>query len=1020
MFSLVGVLSVAPISGLPTEVPDVSRLPVPLQRTIDYQQEVMPLFQMRCYSCHGPEKQKSGLRLDLKRTAFAGGQRGPAILPGRSSESLLVHYIAGLDDEMRMPPAKGGGKPLSVDEIALVRAWIDQGASWPGELESPSVPSRTEHWAFQPVRRPSLPKLPEHSWPRNEIDLFIWERLHQNNLEPSSEADRRTLIRRVSFDMVGLPPTPDEINAFVRDDSLDAYERMVDRILNSPRYGERWARHWLDSIHFGETHGYDKDKTRPNAWPYRDYLIRSFNQDKPYSCFVEEQLAGDILFPDAPDGVMALGFLAAGPWDFVGHVELPETKTDGLIARYNDRDDMVMTTMATFQSLTVHCARCHDHKFDPIRQEDYYRLQSVFAGIDRADRWFDSDPVIFRARKQLLAEKKRLDSQQEKLNQAVLRSSPTVFRLIDARRDELKKQIASLVKSTDQESPGNGYHSEITAKADMTKWVQIDLKKKVPVDEIVLVPARPTDFADTPGFGFPVRFRVEVSDASDFSRPKLLLDRTDADFPNPGNTAVVVQAHGEEVRWVRVTATRLWERTSDYVFALAELQVQSAGQNAAVGASVEALDSIEAGRWSKRFLSDGFDSRKRLDLSQEAMATAAKQKSLLEEELQLLSTERAALVVKLVDEETRKELAATQTGLAHIQEQMARLPAPSQVFAVGNDFPSAGNFKPAREPRPVHVLKRGEVKQPTHLADPGSLSCLPGLESRFDLAGATGEGPRRAALAHWITTPSNMLTRRSIVNRVWHYHFGRGLVETPNDFGHMGAQPSHPELLDWLAFWFLDHGESLKKLHRLILTSAVYRQSSAQRVEGARVDSENRFLWRMNRSRLDAESLRDTILEVAGRLDPTMGGPSVQQFMFKDDHSPVYDYSLFDIESPAAFRRSVYRFIVRSVPDPFMETMDCPDPSLLTPKRSTTMTALQALALLNDPFVLRQAEVFAGQAVKAAPEDVEKQVQVVWERALGRPPIGSELSKLVDYTRQYGTTNLCRLVFNTSEFVFVD
>ena len=298
------------------------------------------------------------------------------------------------------------------------------------------------------------------------------------------------------------------------------------------------------------------------------------------------------------------------------------------------------------------------------------------------------------------------------------------------------------------------------------------------------------------------------------------------------------------------------------------------------------------------------------------------------------------------------------------------------------------------------------------------IGSVPGPDSQFEIADMTDEGARRAALASWITDPKNLLTRRSIVNRVWHYHFGRGLVETPNDFGHMGALPTHPELLDWLAFWFLDNGESLKQLHRLLVTSATYRQSSANSPEFSRLDSDNRYLWRMNRARLDAETVHDSMLLISGKLDPTMGGPAVQQFYFKDDHSPVYDYTQFDVDSPAGHRRSIYRFTVRSVPDPLMDSLDCPDASILTPKRSVTVTALQALATLNNPFVLQQCEHLAARVASAG--DLKKQITQAYQLALNRQPTRKELKQLLPFAEKNGMASVCRVIFNTSEFMFVD
>ncbi|HVY68906.1 MAG TPA: DUF1549 domain-containing protein, partial [Verrucomicrobiae bacterium] len=461
--------------------------------------------------------------------------------------------------------------------------------------------------------RPPLPPSPKQGTAANPIDLFIRAKLAEQKLEPSPEADRATLIRRLYFDLTGLPPTPEAVEAFVRDRKADAYERLVDSLLASPRYGERWARHWLDTVHFGETHGYDKDKLRPNAWPYRDYVIRALNQDKPYSRFAQEQLAGDVLYPDDPDGIVALGFISAGPWDYVGHVELPESKTDGLIARYNDRDDMVMTTFSTFQSLTVHCARCHDHKFDPVSQRDYYSLQAVFAGVDRANRPFDADPAVFRQRRKLLAEQRPLEQRQKEIQDELAKITSADLAELDRQLAAVQARLSTNSPTAGKTSPSNGYHSGIDSSRDTTKWVQVEFPENVTLDEIRLIPARPTDFPDTPGFGFPARFKIEVSAAPGFAQQEVIDDHTGADFKNPGDTPYVVTVKGKPVRSIRVTATRLWERTGDYVFALAELQSTASGQNVARDAKVTALDSIESGRWAKKFLVDGFGSRAALE-----------------------------------------------------------------------------------------------------------------------------------------------------------------------------------------------------------------------------------------------------------------------------------------------------------------------------------------------------------------------------------------------------------------------
>ncbi|MHB1427046.1 MAG: DUF1549 and DUF1553 domain-containing protein, partial [Gemmataceae bacterium] len=639
----------------------------------------------------------------------------------------------------------------------------------------PAIANAARHWAYQPLHDPPIPSIKDHNWIRTPIDAFVLAKLEAKGLTPSPPADRRTLLRRVAFDLLGLPPTPAEMEAFLSDRSPDAYEKVVDRLLASPHYGERWARHWMDVIHFAETHGHDQDVPRENAWPYRDYLIRSFNDDKPYGRFIEEQLAGDVLWPDDPQALVAAGFIAAGPWDESSLRDIRDDSIDRKIGQYLDRDDMVTTTMSTFVSATVHCARCHHHKFDPIAQKDYYRLQAVFAGVDRADHPYDADP--------LLAHKRR--SLQQRL--AIARIGRTAI-------------------------------------------------------------------------GLPVA----------------------------------------------------------------------------------------------------------------------------------------------------------------LETRLAELPPRQLIYAGTSDFEPQGSFKPANACRPVYVLRRGDIKQPGEAVGPGALSCLPGLEGRFQLAHPGNEGSRRAALAKWLSDPRNVLTWRSIVNRIWHYHFGRGIVATPNDFGRMGAAPTHPELLDWLALRFRDSGGSLKKLHRLIVTSAVYVQSSRHRPDCARVDADNQYLWRMNRSRLDAESVRDAVLRVTGKLDLKMGGPSIKQFVQSPGihRTPKVDYQAFDVDSPGNYRRSVYRFLFRTLPDPFMDTLDCPDASQFTPVRGSSVTALQALAMLNDRFMVRQSEHFAARLSKSSP-DLGKQIEIAYLLALSRPPSLEETARLLAFAKKHGLANVCRLIFNSNEFMFV-
>jgi mono/diheme cytochrome c family protein len=986
------------------------------ESAIDFVTAIQSLFAQRCYQCHGPDEQEGGLRLDLRSAALAGGESGPVIVPRKSSESRLFRLVAGLEQGSRMPKK---GAPLSDAEIGLIRTWIDQGGNWPEAVAEVRPATGSNWWSLVPAMRPLIPDVTNQQFLiRNPVDAFVAKKLEEMHLEQSPEADRPTLIRRVTFDLTGLPPTPDEVDLFVGDDGADAYERLVDQLLKSPRYGERWARHWLDAVHFGETHGYDKDKLRPNAWPYRDYVITSFNNDKSYSRFVQEQLAGDVLFPEEPGAIAGLGFIAAGPWDYVGHVELPIGKSDGLIARYNDRDDMVMTTISTFQSLTVHCARCHDHKFDPITQKDYYNLQAVFAGVDRAERPFDADPKLHQDRQKLLAEQQRLEK--------------TLKRLVKERDGKTSSELMSLNKELEGarrrletaggvdssvKSPSNGYHSAVENRADSVKWVEVDLGVASPLDELALWPAHPVDFADTPGFGFPIRFKVEISTGPEFAEPEVILDRSTKDVANPADHPFWVPLNSKKARFIRVTATRLWERTHDYIFALAEIQVFSGGTNVARGVSVRALDSIEGGLWAKGNLVDGYTSRGKL--SERRAGEEVGNIEQLQSSVDRLSQAREEKFQSLVGDALRGLIASAEAELNSVTNRLAKLPKPQLVYAGASTFTPEGNFTSASGVRPVFVLARGDVKRPKEEAIPSGIPTVPGPQADFAIDPSQDEGKRRAALARWITDPANLLTRRSIVNRVWQYHFGKGIVETPNDFGRMGALPTHPQLLDWLAFWFLDNGESFKSLHRLIVSSAAYRQSSVVRPDAAAIDADNRYLWRMNRTRLEAEALRDSMLLVSGKLDLRMGGPSDRQFFFKDDHSPVYDYTRFDVDGPDGSRRSIYRHIVRSVPDPFMECLDAADACQLVARRYTTLTPQQALALLNNPFVLRQCEHFA-ERLRSERKDLASQVLLACRWALGRAPTGEEAKKFEEYAERNGLANLCRVLFNSPEFSFLD
>jgi len=961
-----------------------------------FTQQVAPIFEQRCVSCHGGKSPRGGLSLTTSKLALQGGATGAVIVPGKPDTSLLIEKISGTK-----PAMPRGGPALKPDQVATLRKWIEQGAKWPEGVTLKDRSSTETWWSFRPLTKVELPAMKKKEWVRTPIDAFILARLEKEGLTPSAEADRRTLIRRLSFDLHGLPPTPDEIDVFVKDTDPKAYEKLVEKLLASPRYGERWARHWLDVVHYGDTHGYDKDKLRPNAWPYRDYVIRAFNEDRPYSRFVKEQIAGDVFYSDTRDGIAGLGFLAAGPWDFVGQVELREGTLDKKITRTLDRDDMVATTINTFTSLTVQCARCHDHKFDPIAQEDYYSLQAVFAAVDRADRPYEVDPAVAAKRIELKKTLATLSEKRQKLDAKVREQAGPELAKIDAELAELQKKQKTPVR------PEFGYHSQISAKQDVVKWVQVDLGQAQEVASLIYVGCHDNFNNIGAGFGFPVRFKIEISEDAEFKNATIVVDQTKIDFPNPGVKPQSVQVGGKKARHVRVTATKLAPRQNDYIFALAELAVLDAkGVNLAAGKGVSALDSIEAPvRWRKSNLVDGY-------FYDAVPANVLPRITALNEQRKKI-LDRVGGTVKADIETIEREQKETE-------KKLTALPPPGMVYAAATHFTGAGGFMPTLgKPRPIFVLHRGSEKNPRQEVGPGTVQFLPDLEGRFKLKPDDNEGERRAALVRWIIDDKNPLTWRSAINRVWHYHFGVGLVDTPNDFGQMGSKPSHPELLDWLAVEFRDKGQSLKHLHRLIVLSNTYRQVAAHNPAAAKVDKDNRLLWRMNRRRLEAEALRDSVLAVSGKLDLKMEGPGFRPFGFKDDHSPHYKYEEYDPDEVTAHRRSIYRFIVRSVPDPFMETLDCADPSLQVEKRNETLTALQALALLNNKFMVKMAGHFAARLEKQG-KTLDEQVTAGCRYALGREPTKDETALLRGYAEKHGLANLCRLLLNMNEFCFVD
>ncbi|HET6251059.1 MAG TPA: DUF1549 and DUF1553 domain-containing protein [Tepidisphaeraceae bacterium] len=877
-----------------------------------------------------------------------------------------------------------------------------------------SSTDKADHWAFKPITHPDIPKTNDSGWARTPIDEFIFAKLAEKGMKPAPAADKRTLLRRVYFDLIGLPPTPEQMSAFLSDHSPDAYEKVVDSLLASPRYGERWARHWMDIVHFAETHGNDQDRERPNAWPYRDYLIQSFNADKPYGKFIEEQIAGDVLYPDDPQATVALGCIAAGPWDESSQQDIRDDTTDKKVAQNLDRDDMVQTTMATFTSTTVGCARCHDHKFDPISQADYYGLQAVFAGVDRANRDYDPDPNIFRRRHELLREKNGLET-----GIYVAGASPS--------DPAIRSEAAAWASAQ---------------SAKKSAWVTLDPSvmrssggatlTKLPDESILASGKRPdvdtyTISASTDIKGI-TAVRVELM--TDDSLPHKGPGRQDNGnlHVNEFYLKAGPTAHPDQVQAVDLASARADFDQQGWTIAM------SIDRNPASAWGIyPQVGQPHVGVYELK-KSVGFDGGTTLTFVLEQThgeghligrlrlsATTAPLPAPLHDSV--LPADIAAILDTPAAQ--RSEPAIAQLTTFYLKQkvdgELAALGPPKKVYAAANHFDAVNSFRPAKTPRAVFVLKRGDIAQPMQPAEPGALSCVPGLPEKFALADPADESARRAALAKWISDPKNCLTWRSIVNRVWEYHFGRGIVSSPNDFGHMGTPPTHPELLDWLANYLLEQHGSLRALHRLIVTSSVYRQSSQYNESYARIDSQNQFLWRMERTRLDAESVRDTILQVSGMLDTTMGGPSAKQFTQKPGvHvTPVLNYADFNPDDPAERRLSVYRFVYRTLPDPFMDALDCPDASQFAPARNVSITALQALAMMNDRFVVRYAEHLAQRVAKEKP-DMVAQISRVYQLCLNRKPTSDELNAMTEYAKKFGMANTCRVLLNSNEFMFVN
>ncbi len=853
----------------------------------------------------------SGFDLTTRAGLMRGGSHGAPIVPGNAAKSRLFQWVS----EGKMPP----GEKLDPPAVEEIRQWIDAGASW-GAREILGA-AGTKWWAFQAPSKPAAPRI---SGAASPIDQFLLVRLGEKNLSFNPPADHRTLIRRLYFDLTGLPPKPE--------DYQQSYEQAVDRLLRSPQYGERWARYWLDVVRFGETDGGEHNNERFNAWPYRDWVVESFNQDKPYDQFVREQIAGDVLFPGNARRAAATGFLVAGPWDSVSAV-LNKDETLRMQARMDELDDMVTTTSHTFLALTVNCARCHDHKFDPIPARDYYRMTAFFAGAGFGEREIASEEQRRRREDFLKPLQKEMNTARRELADM---EDPVRSRLLAARFEQLDRGRPSGQRRIPI-NPVWNRNSFSEARAARFRFViSGHIGKQAQLEYLELLPAGH-------------RISQWKSAAAASADQPLIIEIT-LDSPQPVS----------EIRF----ASDPLRGSRENMVTVYRLEVSPDGVEWRVLGS--SLDHIGGAEFDLPGVSDDE-------------------------------------IHNALPEEARPRRRAIEAGIARIQQRIDQAPPIDKIYAA----------KP-RELEKSYLLERGDVKRPKEEVSPGVLSAAGGEPAGFDPANA---GVRRLALANWIASPSNPLTARVMVNRVWQHHFGKGIVNTPSDFGVNGDRPSHPELLDWLAVSFVENGWSLKWLHRQIVLTEAYRQSSALNRKAFSVDADNRLLWRIPLKRMDAETLRDTILSVTGKLDLAGGGPSFA--LQKRGARGSYIYQALDNDGPAVWRRAVYRFVVRGGERIMMDSFDCPDPSVASPQRPVSNTPVQALTLMNNDFVIRQSRFLAERLESEAPQNREQQIRLAYQLLYGRQPRPDEITRDARFIEAQSVAAYARALFNSNEFLYV-